>query len=253
MTWDPKVYLDFKDERTRPAVELLARVNHKSPNHVIDLGCGPGNSTALLARRWPKAKLEGLDSSEPMLDQARRSGINATWLSGDIPGWIPKKRYDVIFTNATIQWIADQETLLPRLMAQLEKGGMFAFQVPTNFNEPSHQLMRDVAAEGPWGAKLKNVRNIVLGTAKGYYEMLEPHAASLDIWETEYLQLLTGEDAVYRWVSGSGLRPFVNALNGGEREAFIAEYKKRLNVAYPLRASGKVLFPFKRLFVVAKR
>src|SRR6185437_4910222 len=100
------------------------------------------NSTALLARRWPKAKLEGLDSSEPMLDQARRSGINATWHSGDIPSWSPKHRYDVIFTNATIQWIADQETLLPRLMSHLEKGGLLAFQVPTNFNEPSHRLMR---------------------------------------------------------------------------------------------------------------
>jgi len=159
----------------------------------------------------------------------------------------------VIFTNATIQWIADQDMLLPRLMACLERGGLLAFQVPTNFNEPSHRLMRDVAAEGPWAVKLKNVRNIVLGTAKGYYEMLEPHSSALDIWETEYLQLLTGEDAVYRWVSGSGLRPFVNALDGAERDAFTADYKKRLNEAYPLRPSGKVLFPFKRLFVVAKR
>lgn len=253
MAWDPKTYLDFEDERTRPAAELLARVNPKNPVHVIDLGCGPGNSTALLARRWPKAKLEGLDSSEPMLDQARRSGITAQWHSGDIPSWTPKHRYDVIFTNATIQWIEDQETLLPRLMSHLEPGGVLAFQVPTNFNEPSHRLMRDVAAEGPWAAKLKDVRNLVLGTAKGYYDMLEPHAASLDIWESEYLQVFTGEDPVYRWVSGSGLRPFVNALAGAEREDFIADYKRRLAAAYPMRASGKTLFPFKRLFVVARR
>lgn len=253
MAWDPKTYLDFEDERTRPAAELLARVNPKNPVHVIDLGCGPGNSTALLARRWPKAKLEGLDSSEPMLDQARRSGITAQWHSGDIPSWTPKHRYDVIFTNATIQWIEDQETLLPRLMSHLEPGGVLAFQVPTNFNEPSHRLMRDVAAEGPWSTKLKDVRNLVLGTAKGYYDMLEPHAASLDIWESEYLQVFTGEDPVYRWVSGSGLRPFVNALAGAEREDFVADYKRRLAAAYPMRASGKTLFPFKRLFVVARR
>lgn len=253
MAWDPKTYLDFEDERTRPAAELLARVNPKNPVHVIDLGCGPGNSTALLARRWPKAKLEGLDSSEPMLDQARRSGITAQWHSGDIPSWTPKHRYDVIFTNATIQWIEDQETLLPRLMSHLEPGGVLAFQVPTNFNEPSHRLMRDVAAEGPWSTKLKDVRNLVLGTAQGYYDMLEPHAASLDIWESEYLQVFTGEDPVYRWVSGSGLRPFVNALAGAEREDFVADYKRRLAAAYPMRASGKTLFPFKRLFVVARR
>lgn len=253
MAWDPKTYLDFEDERTRPAAELLARVNPKNPVHVIDLGCGPGNSTALLARRWPKAKLEGLDSSEPMLDQARRSGITAQWHSGDIPSWTPKHRYDVIFTNATIQWIEDQETLLPRLMSHLEPGGVLAFQVPTNFNEPSHRLMRDVAAEGPWAAKLKDVRNLVLGTAQGYYDMLEPHAASLDIWESEYLQVFTGENPVYRWVSGSGLRPFVNALAGAEREDFVADYKRRLAAAYPMRASGKTLFPFKRLFVVARR
>jgi len=252
MAWDPKVYLDFEDERTRPAVELLARVAHKNPGHVIDLGCGPGNSTALLARRWPRAKLEGLDASEPMLDQARRSGIQATWHSGDIPSWSPTLRYDVIFANAALHWLSDQDELMRRLMSYLAPGGVLAFQVPVNFNEPSHKLMRDVAAERPWAAKLANVRNIVLGSAEGYYEMLEPLAAHLDIWQTTYLQVLSGEDAVLRWVSGTGLRPFVNALEGAEREAYIAEYKKRLDRAYPMRASGKTLFPFQRLFVVAR-
>jgi trans-aconitate 2-methyltransferase len=253
MAWDPKVYLDFEDERTRPAGELLARIAHKNPEHVIDLGCGPGNSTALLARRWPKAKLEGFDSSEAMLDQARGSGINATWHSGDIPGWSPTKRYDVIFTNATLQWVPDQDKVVPRLMSFLATDGILAFQVPCNFNAPSHKLIRDVAEEGSWAAKLKNVRNLTLGTPEFYYGLLESLSVSLDIWETEYLQVLTGEDAVYRWVSGTGLRPFVQALDGAEREAFIAEYKKRSNVAYPMRASGKTLFPFKRLFAVARK
>jgi trans-aconitate 2-methyltransferase len=251
MAWDPKTYLDFEDERTRPAVELLARVMHKNPAHVIDLGCGPGNSTALLARRWPKSKLEGLDASEPMLDQARRSGIQAIWHSGDIPSWAPTRKYDVIFANAALHWIDDQEALMRRLMSYLAPGGVFAFQVPANFHEPSHALMRAVAANGPWAAKLHGVRNIVLGSARGYYDLLEPLSSHLDIWHTEYLQVLEGEDAVYRWVSGTGLRPFVNALEGAEREAFIAEYRARLAEAYPMRASGKVLFPFQRLFVVA--
>jgi len=253
MAWDPKAYLDFEDERTRPAVELLARIGLKSPSHVIDLGCGPGNSTALLARRWPKARLEGLDSSEAMLDQARRSGTPASWHSGDIPSWSPAKSYDVIFANAALHWIEDQEPLMRRLMSAVAPGGVFAFQVPVNFHEPSHRLMREVAGEGPWAAKLEGVRNIMLGSAQGYYEMLEPLSSHLDIWQTEYLQVLSGEDAVLRWVSGTGLRPFVNALEGEERAAFIAEYKKRLDRAYPMRASGRTLFPFPRLFVVAKR
>ncbi len=253
MAWDPKIYLDFEDERTRPAVELLARVPSRSPERVIDLGCGPGNSTALLARRWPKAHLEGLDSSEPMLDQARRSGVNAQWISGDIPGWAPAKRYDVIFSNAAIHWIRDQENLLPRLVSCLKQDGALAFQVPGNFDAPSHALIRDVAADGPWAARLRDVRNLVPGSMQGYYEILEPHTSHLDIWETEYLQVLSGEDAVFRWVSGTGLRPFLDALDGAERDDFAREYKARLNAAYPARASGKTLFPFRRIFAVVRK
>ena len=253
MAWDPKIYLDFEDERTRPAVELLARVPSKAPERVIDLGCGPGNSTALLARRWPRAKLEGLDSSEPMLDQARRSGIAAQWISGDIPSWAPTKRYDVIFSNSAIQWIAEQASLLSRLVLYLERGGVLAFQVPGNFDAPSHALIREVAAGGPWAAKLADVRNLVPGSMQGYYEMLEPHTSALDIWETAYLQVLSGEDAVFRWVSGTGLRPFLDALGGNERDDFVREYKARLTKAYPKRASGQTLFPFRRIFAVARK
>ena len=253
MAWDPKIYLDFESERTRPAAELLARVRCDDPGPVIDLGCGPGNSTALLARRWPKAQLEGLDSSEAMLDQARRSGVAAQWRAGDISAWSPDRHYDVIFSNATIQWVGAQENLLPRLMSALALDGIFAFQVPCNFNEPSHRLMREVAEQGPWAAKLKSVRNLILGTAQGYYDILEPHASALDIWETTYLQILEGEDAVFRWVSGTGLRPFLDALDGADRDGFVSAYKKCLALAYPMRASGKVLFPFQRLFVVARR
>ncbi|HVU21582.1 MAG TPA: trans-aconitate 2-methyltransferase, partial [Rhizomicrobium sp.] len=147
----------------------------------------------------------------------------------------------------------DQDKLLPRLMSFLEPDGMLAFQVPCNFNEPSHKLIRDVATEGPWAPKLTNVRNLTFMTPLAYFEILEPLSSSLDIWETEYLQVLDGDDPVYRWVSGTGLRPFVQALRGEERESFIAEYKKRVAAAYPMRAPGKTLFPFKRLFVVAKK
>ncbi len=251
--WDPKTYLAFADERTRAAAELLARVPIESPKRVIDLGCGPGNSTALLADRWPDAHLEGLDSSPEMIDQARESGVPAEWSVADIADWTATAPYDVIYSNATFQWVGDQASLLPRLMQYVRPSGALAFQVPVNFDMPSHALMRQVAREGPWAEKLSGVRNIVLMSAEQCFDILEPYAASLDIWDTNYLQVLDGLDAVYRWVSGTGLRPFVQALEGAEREAFIQAYKARLNLAYPVRESGKTLFPFRRLFVAARR
>jgi trans-aconitate 2-methyltransferase len=251
MTWNPEIYLTFANQRTRPAMDLLAHVPARQPARVIDLGCGPGNSTALLAARWPQARLEGLDSSAEMLEEARAGGVPAAWTQADVAAWTPEAPYDVIFSNATFQWLPDQAALFPRLMSFVKPGGVFAFQVPVNFNAPSHALMRETAADPRWSAKLADVRDIQRGSAKTYYEILKPHAATLDIWQTEYLQQLEGEDAVYRWVSGTGLRPFVQALEGEERDAFIAVYKTKLNAAYPRRADGTTLFPFERLFVVA--
>jgi trans-aconitate 2-methyltransferase len=242
----------FGDERTRPAIELLAHVRHDNPARVVDLGCGPGNSTAVLASRWPHAHLEGLDSSAEMLGQARGSGVRAKWIEADIPDWSPAAKHDVIFSNAALQWIGDHRRLIPRLVGFVEAGGTFAFQVPHNMDAPSHILMRETAASGPWAAKLKNVREVAVLNAPDYFDILKPLAGEIDIWETEYLHILDGEDAVYKWVSGTGLRPFVQALDGGERDGFVAEYKRKLNQAYPRRADGKTLFPFKRLFVVAR-
>jgi trans-aconitate 2-methyltransferase len=156
-----------------------------------------------------------------------------------------------VFSNATYQWLPDHRALLPRLMGFVAKGGVFAFQVPNNQYSPSHTLMRDVAAQGPWAEKLADVRGVFVEKAQTYFDVLAPHAGSLDIWTTEYLHVLEGEDAVFKWVSGTGLRPFLDALDDNERAAFTREYKARLNVAYPRRADGKTLFPFSRLFAVA--
>jgi trans-aconitate 2-methyltransferase len=252
MAWDPNVYLDYADERTRPAVELLARIRHDNPVRVIDLGCGPGNSTAALAARWPHAHLEGLDSSSEMLEQARKTDVRAEWIEADIASWSARAKYDVIFSNATLQWLGDHQPLIPRLVSFLDAGGTLAFQVPHNMAAPSHLLMREAAVAGPWTNKLKNVREVAVLQPADYFDILSSAAAEIDIWETEYLHVLDGEDAVYKWVSGTGLRPFVQALAGSERDAFIADYKRRLNVAYPRRSDGKTLFPFKRLFAVAR-
>jgi trans-aconitate 2-methyltransferase len=251
MTWNPHTYLAFADQRTRPAADLLARVPADLPAWVMDLGCGPGNSTALLAARWPDAQLEGLDSSAEMLEQARASGVPADWELADLASWAPVAPYDVIYSNATFQWVPDQGALLPRLMSFVKPGGIFAFQVPVNFDAPSHILLRETAADPRWKSKLAKVRETERGRPEIYYDILKPQAAGLDIWETEYLQLLEGEDAVYRWVSGTALRPYVQALEGTDSEAFVALYKQKLNAAYPRRADGTTLFPFQRLFVVA--
>jgi trans-aconitate 2-methyltransferase len=254
VAWDPKTYLKFGAERTRPAAELLARIAQEAPAKVVDLGCGPGNSTALLAARWPTADLEGVDNSPEMLEEAKRSGVAARWSEADIATWTPAARCDVIFSNATFQWLPDHKTLLPRLMSCLTERGAFAFQMPCNFKEPSHTLIRAVADNGPWAARLKNVRDwwSVLAP-EAYFEILEHDSRAIDIWETCYVQVLDGEDAVYRWMSGTGLRPYANALEGGMREEFLAEYRRRLAAAYPRRASGATLFPFQRLFCVAHR
>jgi len=254
MTWDPKTYLSFEAERTRPAVELLAGVPSDGPANVADLGCGTGNSTALLATRWPNARIEGIDSSPDMLAEASKSIVRAQWLKADIADWTPRYTLDVIFSNAALQWIPDHDRLLPRLMSFVREGGALALQVPRNFNEPCHALIRAVAQGGRWAHKLaavadwENVRS-----PEDYFAILEPHAVRIEIWETRYVQMLEGEDAVYRWMSGTGLRPFAAALEGAEREAFLAEYKARLGQAYPRHASGKTLYPLRRLFAVAIR
>jgi trans-aconitate 2-methyltransferase len=251
MAWNPQTYLAFADERTRPAADLLARVPADKPARVADLGCGPGNSTKLLVERWTDADVLGVDSSPSMLATARKSGVAARWEIADLATWQPRETFDVIFSNATYQWLDRHDVLLPRLMAFVAPGGVFAFQVPNNMNAPSHVLMRETAEASPYAAKLRNVRPVAVETPARYFDILSPLAASLDIWTTEYLHVLDGEDAVFKWVSGTGLRPYLDALDETERADFVARYKAALNIAYPRRVDGKTLLPFSRLFAVA--
>jgi len=254
MAWDPKTYLAFGSERTRPAAELLARIAGNAPQRVADLGCGPGNSTELLAARWPEAEIEAVDSSAEMLETARKTSIRAKWVQADVSSWQPGSQFDVIYSNATYQWLPDHTALLPRLISFVQKGGIFAFQVPRNFNDPSHTIIRDLATDDRWAAKLTNVgeRAGVLAP-EAYFAILEPFCSAIDIWETRYVQTLKGENAVFTWMMGTGLRPFANALQGAEREAFLSEYRRRVAEAYPIRTSGVTLFPFLRLFCVARK
>jgi trans-aconitate 2-methyltransferase len=254
MSWNPERYLAFGDHRTRPAVDLLARIGLESPERLADLGCGLGNSTALLAARWPGAEITGIDSSSAMLAKARASGVRASWVLADIAEWAPAAPVDVLFSNAALQWLPEHETLFPRLLEQVVPGGVLAIQMPRNFGAPSHALLREVAAAGPWAERLQPLMHPEpVGKPARYYDLLAAAAAGIDIWETESLQALGGDDPVLAWTQGTALRPVQATLDPDELRAFEAEYGSRLRAAYPKRSDGRTLFPFRRLFIVACR
>ena len=254
MSWDPAVYLDFANERTQPAVDLLAHVPNRAPRLVVDLGCGPGNSTALLAARWPQAQLMGLDGDAAMLERARRTHPAVTWVQGDIAQWQPETPPEVIVSNAALHWLDNHAAVLPRLLSLLPDGGTLAVQMPANFTEPSHVLMRAVARSGPWAAALApHLRDAPVAGLQDYYHWLNDHCSRLELWETTYLMRLTGADPVLAWVRGTALRPLLRALDEKTAATFEAAYADRLRRAYPRQANGVTLFPFRRLFIVAGR
>lgn len=251
MGWDPKTYLAFGAERTRPAADLLARVPVGEPRRVADLGCGPGNSTALLRARWPEAEIDAIDFAPEMLADARKSGVDARFVEADIATWTPGKAYDVIYSNAALQWLADHETLLPRLLSFVAPGGALAVQVPRNFEEHCHVLLRQAVADARWRDALKDVRdwwNVL--RPETYFDLLKPGARSVDLWETRYFHVLEGKDPVFHWMMGTGLRPFAAALSGALKDEFLAHYRGLLAAAYPPRPGGQTIHRFLRLFFV---
>jgi trans-aconitate 2-methyltransferase len=255
MTWSAAQYLKFEHERTRPVRDLVARIPNAEVLSAADTGCGPGNSTEVLRERYPGARIIGLDSSTDMIEAARKRLPDIAFEVADIRDWRPKEPLDVILANAVLQWIPDHETLLPALMAQLAPGGALAVQMPDNLEEPSHQLMGEVASDGPWAAKLKDAAaaRTELRPADWYFHLLRPHAPHVDVWRTTYFHPLAGAHAIVEWLKGTGLRPFLDPLEKSEREAFLARYEEAIAQAYPAEADGTVLLPFPRLFVVATR
>lgn len=250
--WNPGQYLKFAGHRLRPALDLLARIDADRPEAVYDLGCGAGNVTRMLAERWPEAVVVGVDSSPEMLERARADCPRIAWACADLAAWVPETPADVLYSNAALHWLPDHAKLFARLMAALKPGGTLAVQMPRNWSEPSHTCMR--AAAGPWLEKLAPVLpGVPVAPPEDYYGILAPLAAEVDIWETVYLQILNGDNAVAEWTKGSALKPVLDALDDGERDAYFAAYSALLAEAYPKRADGRTPFPFKRLFIVARR
>ncbi len=256
--WDATQYLQFAAERTRPCHDLVARIAVPSPRRVIDLGCGPGNSTQVLAERWPGSEITGLDSSADMIEAARRSAPDRRWLTGDIAHWTAGDNgpYDIVFSNAALQWVPDHRALYPRLLTQVALGGALAVQVPNNLDAPAHEIARSLAASSAWRNRFPaaGVREWHVHEAGFYYDLLAPHSERLDLWEAEYIHVMAGPEAIVEWYKGTGLRPFLEALSSpAEQQQFTAEYLELIRAAYPARADGHLLFPFRRLFLVAYR
>jgi trans-aconitate 2-methyltransferase len=256
MSWSARQCTSFEAERTRPVRDLVAAIPTGEVGRAVDLGCGPGNSTEVLADRFPGAEVSGLDSSPDMIAAARKRLPGTRFDLADIPAWDDPGPFDVILANAVLQWVPDHEALMPRLIGKLAEGGSLAVQMPDNLDEPAHRLMREVAGTGPWSAKLTNATasRAPRLPPEWYYAVLRPHAVRVDVWRTTYHHVLTGgTDAVVEWFKGSGLRPFLAPLDPIETAGFLSAYRAALADGYPPLPDGSVLLPFPRLFFVATR
>ncbi len=252
--WNPALYSRFETERTRPAAELLARVPIDGPRSVVDLGCGPGNSTALLARRYPPARIVGTDTSPAMLAAARERLPTLSFEQSDIAEWSAAGPIDLLFANASLQWVPDHPRLIPRLLGALAPGGVLAVQMPDNLEEPSHVLMRDTAGDPRFASLIGDARRLripILSTQR-YYDLIAPFA-ELDLWRTTYYHPLDEAAAIVQWLRSSGLKPFLEPLEPEQQAQFLAAYERRIEAAYPAQADGKRLLAFPRLFIVAQR
>lgn len=247
--WNPSLYLQFGAERTRPAAELLARIAHHPVALAVDLGCGPGNSTALLRHAWPEATIIGVDNSPAMLEEAAQRLPDCRFVEGDIAGFRPERPADVIYANASLQWLTDHQRLFPHLVSNLAENGVLAVQMPVNWQEPSHVLMREVAEELGYPASGRPP----LPDVPEYYDMLTACDCEVDIWRTTYFHPLASHQAIIEWLQSTGLRPFLQPLDEPQRQAFLERYLARLKQHYPLQCNEKVLLLFPRLFIVARR
>jgi trans-aconitate 2-methyltransferase len=256
MTWSAKQYVAFEEERTRPARDLLAALPAIDARTAVDLGCGPGNSTELLAQRFPGAVVIGIDSSPDMIEAARNRLPSLHFETLGIEAWSASGPFDVILANAVLQWVPDHAALLPALVDKLRLGGGLAIQMPDNLEGPAHRLMREIAAAGPWAGKLSaaTAARTQLASPEWYYDLLHSRCARVNVWRTTYYHHLAGgPGAVVEWFKGSGLRPFLDPLGEDERAAYLAGYESAIGRAYPPLADGAVLLPFPRLFIVAIR
>lgn len=255
--WDPTQYSRFEAERDRAALDLLLRLPEDlEPREIVDLGCGTGQHAALLKRRHPQARVTGLDSSAAMLEQARALGADVDWVQADLATWAPERPLDLIFANASLQWLPEHRVLLRRLTGLLAPGGVIAVQMPLAWDTLHYRTMRAIMAEGPWADRLSARESIqALLDPSDYYDVLAEGCEAVDVWSTTYLHALTGENAVLEWMKGTALRPHLTALadDPAMRSAWLSALGDALSQAFPRRPDGVTLLPFPRLFLIARK
>lgn len=252
--WNANHYMKYGNERTRAAADLAARVELDSPNRIVDLGCGPGNSTQVLRSRWPNADVCGVDNSPQMIETARETYPTQQWILGDLSDWSADKPFDLVYSNAAFPWIPDHQSLMSHLLTLVADGGALAFQIPSSTYATVRTHIHEISHDAVWNDRMEGPRTrLTMQPPAFYYDALVGNVEKLDIWETEYNHIMENSAAIVDWISSTGLRPFLDVLNDDEKKAFVDELQQRVADSYPTRADGKVLYPFRRLFVIAYR
>lgn len=253
--WDSVQYLKFKNERTQPALDLANRVNVEKPTKIIDIGCGPGNSTEILRRRYPDAKILGIDSSENMIAAARKRYSDIEFQLCDAGRELDsiKEKFDIVFSNACIQWIPEHKTLLRNMMSLLKEGGAMAVQIPMNYDEPIHRIILQTAASEKWSGKFSEKRAFYNLSPGGYFDVLSEISSGLSMWQTTYFHIMNSHEDIMEWYRATGMRPYLNALSDSDKAEFESDVKREIIKAYPEQKNGKIIFRFPRLFFIAIR
>ncbi len=253
--WDPDQYLKFGNERTQPSIDLATRIEVENPRSVIDIGCGPGNSTTILRNKWPKAQFTGLDSSPAMIEKAKAGQRETNWIVADASTYDFREKYDIVFSNAAIQWMPDHTSLIPRLLAIVNRGGALAVQVPANWDSPLHLAVRNTASQDKWSRMTAGVERILSNnTPEFYYDIISSAGPKVALWTTTYYHILKSHTDLVEWYKGTAMRPFLETLPDDEaRSEFENEVLARCKATYQLQRDGSLLYPFKRTFFIAYR
>lgn len=254
-TWDPHLYMKFAGERTQPALDLATRIPLAHPQSIMDLGCGVGNSTTILHNRWPDAKITGLDSSDAMLEEANKKNPKIDWLKANIASWKPQNCYDLIFSNAALQWVPNHDRLFCNLLRYVNHSGFLAVQMPYHYTSQLHKIIIEISHKSQWTKRLEGARKALTShTPSFYYDLLHSNCSQIDLWQTDYYHIMESPKAILEWISGTGLRPYLEALgNDNDRRKFKALILEEYRQAYPRRKDGMVLFPFSRLFLLLRK